>query len=42
MGEDAKENGTRKVGSPQFPLVLFSCLRFLNLADTTVLEPETG
>ena len=28
--------------SPQFPPVLFSCLRFLNSADPTILEPETG
>ena len=48
-GEDAKDKGTRKVGgagkcprSSQFPLVLFSCLRFLNSADPTILEPGTG
>ena len=45
MGEDAKEKGTPKVGgagSPQFPPVLFSCLRFLNSADPTISEPGTG
>ena len=44
-GEDAKEKGTRKVGgagSPQFPPVLFSCLRFRNSADPTISEPGTG
>ena len=48
-GKDAKKKGTRKVGgvgkrkkSPQFPPVLFSCLRFLNLADPTTLEPGTA
>ena len=46
-GEDAKVKGTRKVGgagksSPQFPPVLFSCLRFLNLADPTISESGTG
>ena len=28
--------------TPQFPHVLFSCLRFLNSADPTILEPGTG
>ena len=46
-GEDAEVKGTRKVGgarksSPQFPPVLFSCLRFLNSADPTISEPGTG
>ena len=30
------------VVSPQFPLFLFSCLRFLNSADLTISEPGTG
>jgi len=45
VGEDAKEKGRPKVGgagSPQFPPVLFSCLRFLNSADPTISEPGTG
>ena len=49
MGEDEKEKGTPKVkpkvggpGSPQFPPVLFSCLRFLNSADPTISGPGTG
>ena len=37
-GEDVKEKARR----PQFPPVLFSCLRFLNTADPTVSEPGTG
>jgi len=46
-GENAKEKGTGKFGgagkrSPQFPPVLFSCLRFLNSADPTISEPGTG
>ena len=31
-----------KYDSPQFPPVLFSCLRFLNSADPTIWEPGTG
>ena len=34
-GEDAKVKDT-------FPSALFSCSRFLNSADPTVSEPETG
>ena len=30
------------VVSPQFPPILFSCLRFLNSADPTISEPGTG
>ena len=45
-GEDAKEQGTRKVGGAgkrkKFPAGLFSCLRFLNSADPTISEPGTG
>ena len=45
-GEDAKEQGTRKVGGAgkrkKFPPELFSCLRFLNSADPTISEPATG
>ena len=34
-GEDAKVKDT-------FPPALFSCSRFLNSADPTISEPETG
>ena len=39
-----REKGKRKgeKASPQFPPVLFSCLRFLNSADPTISEPGTG
>ena len=32
----------RKRHSPQFPPVLFSCLRFFNSADPTISESGTG
>ena len=40
-GKKEKERSCRTF-SPQFPPVLFLCLRFLNSADPTISEPGTG
>ena len=37
-----KKERSRRSFCPQFPPVLFSCLRFLNSADSTISEPGTG
>ena len=42
-GGNAKVKGTQKIGRVgKFPLILFSCLCFLNSADLTISEPGTG
>ena len=40
MGRREKKKAGVKLAG--FPPVLFSCLRFLNSADPTILEPRTG
>ena len=37
-----KKERSRRSFCPQFPPVLFSCLRFLNSANPTISEPGTG
>ena len=41
-GRSEKRKKAREKLAPQFPPVLFSCLRFLNSEEPTILEPGTG
>ena len=42
QASDSEGRRERKRHAPQFPSVLFSCLRFLNSANPTISEPGIG